>query len=287
MKYLSNNSKTMSDKELLTIHNMRTFHNFIKRDLYIKYSKPTNLLDLACGKGGDIQKWLRCNFNFIMAIDSNENSIKARKASHNYDGAISRWFNIKKKLSSFIPFIRFEVLNILDKNILEKINLKDNYKTYDTITCHFALHYFASDKNTLINFFTLVSTKLNLGGYFISTTTNGNKIKNILDVNGKFDSDILKMSSNQENDRGYFYYLDENNGNNLNSSKNYFELEGVSHEYFIMLDEIMEIISLPQINLELVEINNFEEYYDNKTIELNKEEQLISFLNISIVLKKK
>ena len=277
-----------------TINNMRTFHNLIKRQLYINYSKPSNLLDLACGKGGDIQKWLQCNFKFILAIDSNHNSINARKKTHNYDGAISRWFYIKKKINSFIPFIRFEVLDILDKDILEKINNKDNYKLYDTITCHFALHYFANSKISLINFFTLVSNKLNSGGYFIATTTNGNKIKSILDLNDKFDSDILKMSSNPNNERGYYYYLDEDT---RETGKNYFELEGVSQEYFITIEEIIEIINIPHLNLELVEIKNFNDYYSDKTIEsklkefnnypLNNEEKLISFLNMSIIVKKK
>lgn len=286
----------MSDNVIYTINNMRIFHNLIKRQLYLKYSQSTNLLDLACGKGGDIQKWLQCEFKFIMAIDSNENSIKARLKTHNYDGAISRWFNIKKKLNSFIPFIRFEVLDILDKNILEHINIKDNYKTYDTISCHFALHYFANDKKNLINLFKLVSTKLNQGGYFIATTTNGNKIKSLLDFSGKFDSYILKMSNNTENKRGYYYYLEENK-TEIDSRHNYFELEGISKEYFIILEELLEIIAMPNINLELVEYKNFEDYYIDEDIvsklkkfnnyPLNQEEKLISFLNIAIVLKKK
>lgn len=276
------------------INNMRTFHNLIKRQLYTNYSQPSNLLDLACGKGGDIQKWLQCKFKFVLAIDTNEKSIKAKKNADNYDGAISRWFHIKKKISTFIPFIRFEVLNILDKDILEQINIKDNNKTYDTISCHFALHYFAQDKNSLINFFTLVSTKLNSNGYFISTTTNGNQIKSILNTTDKFESDILKISSNPENNRGYFYYLDEDT---RETGKNYFELEGVSQEYFITIEEIIEIINIPQLNLELVEIKNFNEYYSDKIIEsklkelnnypLNNEEKLISFLNMSIIVKKK
>ena len=74
----------MTENDTYTINNMRTFHNLIKRQLYLKYSQPSNLLDLACGKGGDIQKWLQCEFKFIMAIDSNENSIKAKFKTHNY-----------------------------------------------------------------------------------------------------------------------------------------------------------------------------------------------------------
>ena len=79
------------------INNMRTFHNLIKRQLYTNYSQPSNLLDLACGKGGDIQKWLQCKFKYVLAIDTNEKSIKAQKNADNYEGAISRWFHIKKK----------------------------------------------------------------------------------------------------------------------------------------------------------------------------------------------
>ena len=38
---------------------MRKFHNFIKKIYIDKSSEPeTRLLDIACGKGGDIYKWL-------------------------------------------------------------------------------------------------------------------------------------------------------------------------------------------------------------------------------------
>ncbi len=70
----------------LNINRLRTFHNLIKKQLYeqtnllINYSKTKSLLDLACGKGGDIQKWLLLNnIKYILEVDYNIESIKTNR----------------------------------------------------------------------------------------------------------------------------------------------------------------------------------------------------------------
>jgi mRNA (guanine-N7-)-methyltransferase len=49
---------------------MRRFHNNVKRQLYDKYTKNIyKLLDLACGKGGDLDKWVSNNIKYVVGYD--------------------------------------------------------------------------------------------------------------------------------------------------------------------------------------------------------------------------
>ena len=279
----------------LSINNLRTFHNQIKQALYFKYTKnkQLSLLDLACGKGGDIQKYLKCQYKFILAIDNNIKSIKARYNIDGYDGAIARWNSIKSNMN-FKPYIRFEILDLLDSNLTLKINQIDNYKKYDLISCQFALHYFSETEHTLFNFFRTISNKLKKNGVFFGTTTNGDIISNILQK-GNIDLPFLKLLSNSDKINQYLFYINETNPND--TRKNYFQLEGISTEYLIFKNKLLEIIQHPQINLELIEFINFNEWYKFPPIisnlqkynnyPLSRNEMIISFLNFSFAFRKK
>ena len=69
----------------LQIENLRKFHNFIKLNLILDACKRTNaknLLDIACGRGGDLQKWINNinNLTNLLKFDQkpplNELSVK-------------------------------------------------------------------------------------------------------------------------------------------------------------------------------------------------------------------
>ena len=74
---------------------MRDFHNlYIKNKLYKLVCKSGDLLiDYACGKGGDIPKWLNCNLQFILGIDISKDNIENK-----LDGVCARYLNYKKKI---------------------------------------------------------------------------------------------------------------------------------------------------------------------------------------------
>jgi ubiquinone/menaquinone biosynthesis C-methylase UbiE len=51
---------------------MRKHHNNIKRDLYNRYSKNiSNLLEIAVGKGGDMDKWVKNGVKNVVGYDIN------------------------------------------------------------------------------------------------------------------------------------------------------------------------------------------------------------------------
>lgn len=279
----------ISDKST-NIDNLRKFHNFIKSQLIIQASKQTNsnyLLDIACGRGGDIQKWLKLNLSYVLAFDSHKESIySSQKKNDLYDGAIARFQNVKKNYKSKTPFINFQCLDILDPNILIKLNNLDNNKLYDIVSCQFAAHYFCENDVILNDVLSIVSQKLKKGGLLIGTATDGDLIYNILN-NGNVNIPLLTLLKRQDNN--YLFYIQTDNTKTL-TRQNYFELQGVSSEFYLF-KENLEKIALKN-NLELVEYKSFYQWYKEYTSynkNLNKMslyEMIISFLNFSFIFKK-
>ena len=72
---------------------IRDFHNkFVKRALISSVAKRgMTLIDFACGKGGDISKWIDCELRFVLGIDISEDNI-----TNQYDGAYVRYLNYAK-----------------------------------------------------------------------------------------------------------------------------------------------------------------------------------------------
>jgi mRNA (guanine-N7-)-methyltransferase len=257
--------------KVTNIENLRKFHNYIKLQLILQASDETNaknLLDIACGRGGDLQKWLRTNIKYIFAFDSHKESIfSSIKKGNNFDGAIARFQNIKQSYKNKMPFINFKALDILDSNILNKINSFDSNKTYDIVSCQFALHYFAKDDNTLDCVLKVISSKLRKDGLFIGTATDGDLINNILKY-GNVNIPLLTLVKREKNN--YLFYIHTENKKDL-TRLNYFELQGVSSEFYIFKEKLKNIAS--KNNLELIEYKSFYDWYK-------------SFLNFSFVFKK-
>ena len=275
----------------LQIENLRKFHNFIKLNIILDSCKRTNaknLLDVACGRGGDLQKWInnKNNLQYILAFDSHKESIfSSLKKGDTFDGAIARFQNVKQSFRGKMPYIVFKNLSVLDSNILEKLNTIDSNKKYDVVSCQFALHYFCENDNILNNVLSVISIKLRKGGLFIGTATDGDLIYKILN-NGNVNIPLLSLLKKDFNN--YLFYIQTEKSKVL-TRQNYFELQGVSSEFYLFKEKLRNIAL--QNNLQLIEYKSFYEWYQiyKKTKsfqELTIYEMVISFLNFSFIFKK-
>jgi hypothetical protein len=185
-------------RRFLLSFNMITFHNVgVNEMLYSKAKQNGTLLELACGQGSDLARWISANFKFVLGLDlAKDNIYKAN------DGALARLlkeyskFNkIKKTEKSYFPNIIFaaadctkdiksgdagvdddskELIRIIMNNTK---NVKTQYKyiagiganQFDTISCLFAIHYFFQNEETLNGFLNNVSVNLKKGGHFNCT----------------------------------------------------------------------------------------------------------------------
>jgi SAM-dependent methyltransferase len=139
---------------------MRRFHNNIKRDLIQRYAKnAVNLLDLACGKGGDLQKWNDNNIKNVVGYDINTESIDIANLRK------QEFKNLKTKVS-------FNVLDLSN-------NIVTGNKNFDVITSMFAFHYFFKNNDTFETIMTTIEQNLKSNGFFIGTFFDGETLKNI------------------------------------------------------------------------------------------------------------
>lgn len=273
----------VSGETQTSIYNMRKFHNWVKNQL-IKHATTiigkNTLLDLSVGRGGDLNKWKINGIERVIGIDIDKNAIfSSTRRGDKYDGAIARL----KSMRIYKPNVKFYTLSVLDPNVLDKLNSLDNYLKYDIVSCQFALHYFSENNITLNHTFNLVSQKLNPNGIFIATFSSGDYIKNNLNKGPvKFGSlDIKKLSQNS-----YSFGL---NSKNDDQSVNYFEIINESKEFFTMMDALVSVAK--NNNLDILNIKDFYAWYKeykqtNQFHKLDFQEMLISFLNVSIIMKK-
>lgn len=188
---------------------MKNFHNeFIKkRELVMKMPKGAKLFDIACGKAGDLRKWIDAGFSGVFGIDVFRDNIENRK-----NGAYARTLDIAKQSKSQhikIPKLVFLTADASKKidveNFVQNIDdvddrfvanilwgtmpmsqikdesLKKYYNFvkggFDVISCQFAIHYFFENMETLDNFVYNVDINLRPGGYLIGTCLDGYLIK--------------------------------------------------------------------------------------------------------------
>lgn len=156
---------------------IRKFHNQIKRYLIEKYAKDRDsLLDLACGRGGDLQKWKDSNIKFVKGLDISEKEIEEAR---------QRYTSMKDCTME----VEFVVNEIIGMN-----QWKDECKVYDTVSCMFAMQYFFITERALDTFLHNVSSNLKEGGYFIGTVPDGKRVLQLLNNNDHFISHSLNLT---------------------------------------------------------------------------------------------
>ena len=256
---------------------LRSFNNWVKACMINKYcrqlGKDLSILELCCGKGGDLDKYLINKIKLFVGADISgellENAmarlekIKNEKYSNCFR---TKCYFIKEDLSS--PQNRF----------LEKIDKK---YYFDLVSCQFALHYHFENEQRLNAFLVNVSSRLCKGGYFIGTIIEDNVIvkrlrnrKNIPDnkyINEKltFGNEFYSVKFSQKNfskKKGpygikYGFYLEDSIDNR--DEKGNIKYVG---EYLVVFREFVEICK--KYGLYLVEKKNFTKFYE----EYNKDE---------------
>lgn len=183
---------------------MRDFHNlFVKKMLIERVSKKGDtLIDYACGKGGDLPKWIASNLSFVFGIDISRDNLENR-----INGACARFLNFKKDFKN-MPYALFvngnSSLNIRsgeamlsDKAVQitkavfgqgTKENLGNGVirqyakgeDGFNVSSCQFAVHYMFENVRTLHNFLRNIAECTKLNGYFIGTSYDGKTIFNKL-----------------------------------------------------------------------------------------------------------
>ena len=190
----------------LKTESMKNFHNlYVKKMLIKSVSKQGDtLIDYACGKAGDLPKWIASKLSFTFGIDISKDNLENR-----LNGACARYLNMRKQTKS-MPYALFvngnSAYNIkkgdamlndkakvttaavfgygprdvdkIGKGVARQYGVGDD--GFNVSSCQFAMHYFFENPDTLQGFLRNVAECTKLNGYFIGTAYDGKLVFNML-----------------------------------------------------------------------------------------------------------
>jgi hypothetical protein len=276
---------TSGNKQDYYTNNLKDFHNLvIKKTLINSVSnRGDTLIDFACGKAGDLPKWIDSKLSFVFGIDKSKDNIENR-----LNGACARYLNKKRKNNNILNalFINgdsgFNIRNgqgiesVKEKHIANVVfgegkemvgpGVEKNYKIgengFNVSSCQFALHYFFRDPNTLQGFLTNVAECTKINGYFIGTAYDGKKIFNMLS-----DKNINESIKIIENDKKIWEIVKEYDSFSFQDDSS-----SIGYKITVFQESINQYISEYLINfnylVRLMEQYGFILLEDNETQEM-------------------
>lgn len=126
---------------------LRRCHNQLKMGLMQQWSpRPRHVLDLACGKGGDVSKWGRLRAESYVGVDVADDALTVAR---------QRYAHVAMPQH----YVHATILDPLPTG------------SYDVISCQFAMHYFGGQQ--LRQLWQRIRAALAPGGVVLATYTDG------------------------------------------------------------------------------------------------------------------
>jgi mRNA (guanine-N7-)-methyltransferase len=234
-----------SNENKTNFYNMKKFHNNIKRDLIKKYAKNNDtIIDLGCGKGGDMHKWISTNIKYVKGYDINKEYLKE---------AEDRYEKIKKQ-NKINTEIIYKCID-LSKKVIDT-----EHKNVNIITCNFALHYFFENEETFNILKKSIKNNLKINGYFIGTIFDGASVNKMVNNYEFTQFDKLFKIENINNNNKLF-------GNKIKVYLKDSIIDNISYEYLIYFGKFISkmedegfILVNSKLFSEIDDFNNLEDY---------------------------
>ena len=206
---LISNSNSYFKKESTEYVAMRKFNNYVKKEIISSITQQIELkwvIELASGKGQDLQKYIDCGFQKILMTDIDIDALsEIINRKHKYISNINS-NNVHRNTNKFKMKKENQektCTNACSKIYIKQLNLLDCYKKnteliYNSqygvplegsklVVCNLALHYIIPNKLKSQNFVNFLNKILDTDGIFIFTSFNGEKIFKLLELNANSD----------------------------------------------------------------------------------------------------
>lgn len=190
--YSARSNQTLEEREASPIIHLKKLNNWIKSVLIQLYANRGDaVLDLACGKGGDLIKWDKARIGYYVGVDIAEGSIKDCRTRYNGDADQQS----RRKKFSFPA--RLICADCYETRLDDY--LRDD-GPFDICSCQFAMHYSWSTEARARRALANVSTLLRPGGTFIGTMPDANVIiKRLREAEGlSFGNSVYWISFDEE-----------------------------------------------------------------------------------------
>jgi len=271
---------------------MRKIHNEIKEKILRTgmywFKKQTGndakrLLDIAVGKGGDLNKWVKLKLEYVYGFDINPLSIEEAK----------RRFNTLKHNPNNMEAVFRSCQNLgwtkdsFRHNLMESSTKAVDMYSFDIVSCQFALHYFVDTDEKINKLFSFIDVYLKPGGCFVGTTLSNKKLALLMGDKKSFRNNYFSIDN--YNKKSYSIHI---------NGTDYYETKGAkTKEYIVDLDKLNTIAKRYNMSLVPDATKFFETYQDiyNKeellkrfgVSELDRELLRCSYLNTTFVFIKK
>lgn len=269
------------------IYYVKNFNNWIKAVLIRTYAYPgCNVLDIACGKGGDLLKWSKANISSYVGIDISSQAID--DAMERYKGRSSD----KQYGMSGLGDVKFMCYDCCED--LPSFDIPPGGK-FDLVSCQFALHYAFQTEKRARTMLKNISKNLKEGGIFFCTIPNETILQSKLYKSRTSGNDLYKINFT-------YKYLPSNYRTNPFGVEYVFSLDDAIYEcpeYLVNLD-VLRILAL-EYDLVMESHKTFDYLYHTNKIKhkdlINKmklhrnlipdNQYEVCCLYISVVFKKK
>ena len=290
---------------------MADFHSQVKKSTILDSSKGKDvLLDVSCGKAGDLHHWMQTKLERIIGVDVNRdnlenirngacNRILLNKTKNELNrnilliwGDSSRLMSTGEAANDDLNKYYLDVLfGNVDKTVVKNSKLRRFYglcKTgVDVVSCQFSFHYFFENMAKLDVFLRNVSDNLKDGGRFVGTCFDGKKIFNdlrdVTDVSyyDKTGKPVWKIEKRYEDT----ILTDDSRSLSLPIDVYVDSIGKVTTEWLVNWDYVAK--KLPEYDLKLVKLTSFEDHFKRQTKnKMPKELQQFSFYNLSFEIEK-
>lgn len=231
---------------------LRNFNNWMKsvligeflEKLRQKKKRDITVLDLGCGKGGDLLKWKKGRINKLVCTDIADVSVK--QCQQRYEDLKNRRDN------EYVFNAEFITADSSKELLIDKFH--DPEMRFDICSCQFVCHYSFESYEQADMMLRNACDRLSPGGYFIGTTPNSFELIRRLEASEteSFGNEIYTVKFQKKGDYPLF------------GCKYDFHLEGVVDVpeflvYFPLLNEMVK-----KYNMKLVYKKTFLEFYEEK-----------------------
>lgn len=158
---------------------LQKFHNDAKRALLETFAADAeSLLDLACGRGGDVHKWMSLGLlAHVTGLDVSSASVE----------------EARRRLRAASRHPRAGQLEC----VFEQADLRRGWsgtaRQYDVVTCMFAMHYFFGSERDAHTLMRTAAAHLKDGGVFLGIVPDGQRINECIKYGPQYDNGTMRV----------------------------------------------------------------------------------------------
>ncbi|XP_075682581.1 mRNA cap guanine-N(7) methyltransferase [Rhinoderma darwinii] len=242
----------LKERSQSRIFYLRNFNNWMKSALIgefldrVREKKNRNIavLDLGCGKGGDLLKWNKGRIDKLVCTDIADVSVQQCE---------QRYSDMKaRNQRDYIFEAEFVTADSTKELLSEKLRNPD--MNFDICSCQFVYHYSFETYEQADMMLRNACERLCPGGYFIGTTPDGFELVKRLEASDKnsFGNDVYSVTFQEKGSYPLF------------GCKYDFKLEGVVNvpEFLVYFPALVEMAK--KYKMKLIYKKTFQEFFEEK-----------------------